>query len=101
MNLIEELGGYKNAMRIINGDCDSNIDEKTLRVVLLKYCREHNLFHVNHKFVFTDPSAPNDVMTVSDGNDVEVYWDNDTKRIDIKDIRHATDAEIEMGKRLS
>lgn len=51
------------------------------------------------KIVFVDDFMHNEVMTVSDVSDVDVWMDNDTKRAAIGMVRHATDAEIKAGKR--
>ena len=110
MNLIEQLGGYERAKHefemikemkpIYPGEIETN-DR-----LLLEYRRQHNIFEVGDKVVFTDilnscvvtfESTETDPMqivwlTYPDGTAGYVFH--------LNKIKHATDAEIKAGKRL-
>ena len=110
MNLIEQLGGYEQAKHefemikemkpIYPGEIETN-DR-----LLLEYRRQHNIFEVGDKVVFTDilnscvvtfESTETDPMqivwlTYPDGTAGYVFH--------LNKIKHATDEEIKAGKRL-
>ena len=110
MNLIEQLGGYERAKHefemikemkpIYPGEIETN-DR-----LLLEYRRQHNIFEVGDKVVFTDilnscvvtfESTETDPMqivwlTYPDGTAGYVFH--------LNKIKHATDEEIKAGKRL-
>ena len=110
MNLIEQLGGYERAKHefemikemkpIYPGEIETN-DR-----LLLQYRRQHNIFEVGDKVVFTDilnscvvtfESTETDPMqivwlTYPDGTAGYVFH--------LNKIKHATDEEIKAGKRL-
>lgn len=108
MNLIEQLGGYE----AVKGAAQNyrNSAEKFERA-MLKYRRQHNIFEVGDKVIIESyrntyitcgrPSqySIGDLMLIHivDGNVIE---DDDYNFIDYRDVRHATDEEIEAGKRL-
>lgn len=109
MNLIEKLGGYERA-KIIQGSREmgglpADLD---LEDALLEYRRQHNIFEAGDLVVC---DSFNDVIGV-----VGLYEDRlvidtgikttpDSKNtmamtLPVDMFRHATDAEIEAGKRL-
>lgn len=108
MNIIEELGGYEKAKQILIS-CEFH-GRKDLRVPvaggfihivvdflekdLLDYRKEHNIFDVGDKVVcISDPISPDEfeILTVEQehiGKWYMRYW------------KHATDLEIQAGRRL-
>ena len=125
MNLIEQLGGYEAAKGLFNlyeysisfkyykvfkGDFESagyiDVFIPDLQKALLEYRRQHNIFEVGDKVVFTDilhscvvtfESTETDPMqivwlTYPDGTAGYVFH--------LNKIKHATDEEIKAGKRL-
>ena len=112
MNLIEKLGGYERANKIAN--CKSGVvhPTKVMLDALLEYRRANNIFEVGDKVVIESyrntyiscgrPSqySIGDLMVIHnlDGN---VISDDDYNFIDYRDVRHATDAEIKAGHRIS
>jgi len=109
MNLIEQLGGYAAAKAESEARHRSEIAPCELDRQLLEYRRQHNKYERNDKVVLIDG---NDL-----GDDRIFYIDYDgwctnlsvLSKQQYKDIRgytypkqwfrHATDAEIEAGKR--
>jgi hypothetical protein len=84
VNLIERLGGYDAAKA--EGEewgFDEFLNEK-----LLEYRRQHNIFEVGDAMII--PSRGNGIF----------YFNALFSDSDIAEARHATDAEIEAGKRL-
>ena len=98
---IASLGGYETAKDkstpwlLNHGENWRNVKEATL----LEYRREHNIYELRDKIVFIDEFMHDEVMTVSDGNNVALWMDNDTKHAVIEMVRHATDAEIKAMTR--
>ena len=118
MNLIEKYGGYDAAKAkqqelskiaadpqlLLVGKIIKEIGE--IEIALLEYRRQHNIFEVGDKVVFTDilnscvvtfESTETDPMqivwlTYPDGTAGYVFH--------LNKIKHATDAEIKAGKRL-
>lgn len=96
MNLIEQLGGYEIAKRELELkgqnsvlQCCIAVTAEMIRDALLEYRRQHNIFEVGDKVVWRKSLTPiSSLMEVTD-LDGETWG-----------IRHATDAEIEAGKRL-
>ncbi len=100
MNLIEQLGGYEKAKVILQAVGHEH------DAMLLEYRRQHNIFEVGDKVVFTDilnscvvtfESTETDPMqivwlTYPDGTAGYVFH--------LNKIKHATDEEIKAGKRL-
>ncbi len=85
MNLIERLGGYEAAKA--EGE-EWGFDD-FLNNQLLEYRRQHNIFEVGDKVVWRKSLTPiSSLMEITD-LDGETWG-----------IRHATDAEIKIGKRL-
>ena len=126
MNLIEQLGGYEQALDLFRGcPWDSGtvdvpnprskgmlrLDLSALSYELLEYRRQHNIFEVGDKVVieayrntYISCGRPSqysigDLMVIRD-LDGNVISDDDYNFIDYRDVRHATDAEIKAGKRL-
>ena len=101
MNLIEKLGGYERASKIAN--CKSGVvhPTKSLLDALLEYRRANNIFEVgdkvvskeNNEFVYT-------VITVDGGLGrlKNILFDH---VYPLHNFRHATDAEIAAGHRIS
>lgn len=105
MNLIEQLGGYERAKHefemikemkpIYPGEIETN-DR-----LLLEYRRQHNIFEEGDKIVFIDDFMHGELMTVAWTRKGEVWMDEGAKRCtDLTMVRHATDEEIKVGKRL-
>lgn len=120
MNLIEQLGGYAEASRELELkeqnsvlQCCIAVTAEMIREALLQYRREHNIFEVGDKVVYKDNKEDdfvnkNSLFEVFElcGNGV-VYVKDTDENCDFlhiynysNEFRHATDAEIEAGKRL-
>ena len=110
MNLIERLGGYERAKHefemikemkpIYPGEIETN-DR-----LLLEYRRQHNIFEVGDKVVFTD-ILNSCVVTFesTETNPMQIVWltypDGTAGYVfHLNKIKHATDEEIKAGKRL-
>lgn len=116
MNLIEQLGGYERAKAFLNAT-SYTIDElimmqrsglrpQHVEKALLEYRRQHNIFEVGDKVVskYENLNLFGDVVL-----EIEyfrklssVVWVRFTNENDyrVDALRHATDAEIQAGKRL-
>ena len=104
MNLIEQFGGYERAKHefemikemkpIYPGEIETN-DR-----LLLEYRRQHNIFEVGDKVVHHKFSNMKiyEICEIS-GDLFTVFYDRKSHSFKT-DVRHATDAEIEVGKRL-
>ena len=114
MNLVERLGGYEKAKDhrdyLIDFGNEFNRPNKyevnKINNALLEYRRQHNIFEVGDKVVFTDilnscvvtfESTETDPMqivwlTYPDGTAGYVFH--------LNKIKHATDEEIKAGERL-
>lgn len=115
MDLIKQLGGYEKAKAIIvqnRKDFEGGVDEvgifnpssgwivhEDLEKTLLEYRRQQNIYELGDKIVFIDEFMHDEVMTVSDGNNVALWMDDDTKHAIIEMVRHANDAEIKAMTR--
>ena len=110
MNLIEQLGGYERAKHefemikemkpIYPGEIETN-DR-----LLLEYRRQHNIFEVGDKVVFTD-ILNSCVVTFesTEADPMQIVWltypDGTAGYVfHLNKIKHATDEEIKAGKRL-
>ena len=100
MNLIEQLGGYDEAKKILEEVKSRDhiyaqkFEKPALEQALLEYRRQHNIFEVGDKVVVKDhPFWPEDyvILTVEQEHIGKWY---------MSAWRHATDAEIKAGKRL-
>lgn len=111
MNLIEKLGGYEKAKEaLIAGQRSKNIDPviyingdevliDAIDDALLDHRRQHNIFEVGDNVVFINQNMSSSVKAVKEIlNDTHVSFNFHGFHIEL--IRHATDAEIEAGKRL-
>ncbi|MFN4186686.1 MAG: hypothetical protein ACK4FN_01510 [Acinetobacter johnsonii] len=112
MNLIEQLGGYEWA-KIIQGSREmgglpADLD---LEDALLEYRRQHNIFEVGDRVVLLKNQhmwhKMESIYTVTSTDiydgitiGVAIEYKNTSHGNEIGNIRHATDAEIEAGKRL-
>ena len=107
MNLIEQLGGYEKAKRALEIEIRLTSPNTfyclKLDEALLQHRRQHNIFEVGDLVVMADADDYDTIFKVIgkpkrlyhlQGNDDLFYG-----RLDFQ-IRHATDAEIEAGKRL-
>ena len=106
MNLIEQLGGYEHLNGFYKRAVAHGFTLTEIKEELLKYRRQHNIFEVGDKVVFTDilnscvvtfKSTETDPMqivwlTYPDGTAGYVFH--------LNKIKHATDEEIKAGKRL-
>ena len=106
MNLIERLGGYEYLNGFYKRAVAHGFTLTEIKEELLKYRRQHNIFEVGDKVVFTDilnscvvtfESTETDPMqivwlTYPDGTAGYVFH--------LNKIKHATDEEIKAGKRL-
>ena len=107
MDLIEQLGGYEKAKRELELkeqdsvlQCCIAVTAEMIRDALLEYRRQHNIFEVGDWAVKTHPK--NTILWPVLG-----VYKNGGVWLDYKGfcwkpprVRHATDAEIEAGKRL-
>ena len=105
MNLIEQLGGYEKAKQKYS-ERPFDLAWADIGQALLEYRRQHNIFEVGDKVVFTDilnscvvtfESTETDPMqivwlTYPDGTAGYVFH--------LSKIRHASDEEIKAGHRL-
>lgn len=113
MNLIEQLGGYEKAKAFINATSytvdellmmqRSGLRSKHVEEDLLQYRREHGIFEVGDMVVHHTfrPQYVQEVKSVF-GNYMEIYHHKKEYyyRVYCESFRHATDEEIEPGKRL-
>lgn len=105
MNLIEQLGGYEKAKewdknRAV-GSITADAYHDLLALEFYQYKRANNIFEEIDKIVFIDDFMHGELMTVAWTRKGEVWMDDGAKRCtDLSMIRHATDAEIEAGRRL-
>ena len=104
--VIESFGGYEKAKAVLdipNAHFLHNIEG--LKQRLLEYRRQHNIFEVGDKVVFRECSGIGgasdaiDLMTVKSIDAFGVRMTNSLCPWAIQ-IRHATDEEIKVGKRL-
>ena len=103
MNLIKELGGYKTLKReyeetlpLIQKGYKSKSME-VIRLILLEYRRQHNIFEVGDYYAYLY-EWDSDLDIVCKYNPSE--WSDHLWNIKNM-IRHATDAEIKTGHRIS
>lgn len=107
MDLIEQLGGYAKAKQLIENDVLKEYapyTHETAQRELLKYRRQHKIYEVMDRVCLTinihDESIHDDVLYVTAvcrfGQWVAV---NHLYEFSPEKVRHATDAEIEAGKR--
>lgn len=107
MNLIEQLGGYEEAKA--QGE-EWGFDD-FLNNQLLDYRRQHNIFEVGDKVCYRGVIKQNPFWDLNSIFTIKEIWDDEIDLIASDDdlgcfpvrphqIGHATDAEIEAGKRL-
>ena len=118
MNLIEQLGGYEQALDLFRGcPWDSGtvdvpnprlkgmlrLELSELSSELLEYRRQHNIFEVGDKVVLISMSD-NEVFEYTEyskGLDLHFFESaHNYGHAKLSDIRHVTDEEIKAGKRL-
>ena len=111
MNLMEQLGGYDEAKKILEEVKSRDhiyaqkFEKPALEEALLEYRRQHNIFEVgdkvkakDHQFGFDELFRIDDFFANDDGVNLAVLDDGDCYPISF--LEHATDAEIKAGKRL-
>lgn len=115
MNLIEQLGGYERAKHefemikemkpIYPGEIENN------NRLLLEYRRQHNIYEAGDKVCCRGGIKQNPFWDLNSIFTIKEIWDGEIDLITSDDdlgcfpvrphqIGHATDAEIEAGKRL-
>ena len=102
--VISDFGGYEKCKDILNQpNIDFIMNAQGLREHMLEYRRQHNIYEAGDLVVMADADDYDTIFKVIgkpkrlyhlQGNDDLFYG-----RLDFQ-IRHATDAEIEAGKRL-
>ena len=102
MNLIEQLGGYDKAKEMYIAQLKAGLAPYGYEEALLEYRREHNIFEVGDCVVKTDPKIKHAhvrvvISTSPSGGAVLDYQGFPYK---FPCVRHATDEEIEAGRRL-
>lgn len=116
INLIEKLGGYESAkahVRELVSDYDEGVTRKTklydfhfsvgqVEQALLEYRRQYSIFEVGDKVVKTNPKLKSEFVREVKGvfKDGSVWLDYVGYKWKYPKVRHATDAEIKVGKRL-
>lgn len=114
MNLIEQLGGYEAAKRYAesrNGADNTGVYD-SLQAALLEYRRQHKIYEAEDKVVIINhPHGSSSIHSVCEPiNETSVgiapiHRDGEIMHMlgqlaSPHYLRHATDAEIEAGKRL-
>ena len=107
MNLIEQLGGYEAAKKQVSRleSKGSLVTAEGMKLELLEYRRQHNIFEVGDKVVF-EAHFCDGHEGLGHGEityctiDKRVFEIDNYYLISIDEIRHATDLEIEAGKGL-
>lgn len=106
MNLIERLGGYEKAKRALDREIRLTSPNTfyclKLNDALLEYRRQHNIYEVGDKVVLSGGNCTL-MYKLHERIGKYVYLKRPSGReyeFHIDDIRHATDEEIEAGKRL-
>lgn len=106
MNLIEQLGGYaqaknwleKNEIHVKHGYLEK------YRAELLEYRRQHNIYEVGDKVVIRKADGHPDLFTyesISKSGNMHFFESPfNYGHLDLCKVRHATDAEIQAGRRL-
>ena len=106
MNLIEQLGGYEHLNGFYKRAVAHGFTLTEIKEELLKYRRQHNIFEVGDKVVFTD-ILNSCVVTFesTETNPMQIVWltypDGTAGYVfHLNKIKHATDEEIKAGRRL-
>lgn len=106
---IANLGGYEKAKAECEARKRSGIVPAGLERALLQYRREHGIFEVGDKVVFKNTNdsfnrnglGKNEILKIIDINFMDYLMFNISAHGFGQDrFRHATDTEIEAGKRL-
>lgn len=112
MNLIEQLGGYEKAKRELELkeqdsvlQCCIAVTAEMIRDALLEYRRQHNIFEKGDWVFYEITGCVGDFVDHIKLDLGHPYCMIDFGLCDVglimlKNIRHATDAEIKAGKRL-
>lgn len=101
MSLIEQLGGYEKAKSKLRDN--GSLHAERLKRALLEYRRQHNIFEVGDWVVNIKTGAFGDFIKYADTNKGHKHCFVDIGLCDValfcvKNIRHATDAEIKAGE---
>ena len=106
MSLIEQLGGYANAKAIKAIPAETfdshgvSFTRKELEQAMLEYRRQHNIFEVGDKVIKTHPKNTILWPVLGVYKNGGVWLDYMGFCWKPPRVRHATDAEIEVGKRM-
>lgn len=96
MNLIEFLGGYKEAKDALELPLNYDFSDDDIEAALLQYRREHGIYEVGD-FIVTDYGLYK-LLDVVNGN---LYKVGSNEYYNYGLFRHATNAEIEASKALN
>lgn len=103
MNIIEQLGGYKETKKHLDSCWCDDDNRAYLLEKLLEYRRQHNIFEVGDLVIDTNykDSDVQEIKSVN-GNRIEVFHKNKSYYFAtyIFSFRHATPEEIKAGRRL-
>ena len=108
MNLIEQLGGYEKAKKQVSR-LESNgnlVTAEGMKLELLQYSREHNIFEEGDPVVFTDiQDSPVVFFDSSEFSPMEIHFfiypDGTAGYVlSLSKIRHAEPEEIQANRRL-
>lgn len=116
MNLIEQLGGYEKAKEkrddishtldnselLGGGDAREGLYERleSIDKALLEYLRQHNIYEAGDLVVSKNGCELVSEITYLQGGLAKIKNEKFDHVYSLQDFRHATDAEIEAGKRL-
>lgn len=101
MDLIEQLGGYKEAKDFLEFHSPEyeGIDEENFRAELLQYRRQNNIFEVGDLVVFINQNMSKSVKEIKFLEGLtHVSFNFHPFHINL--IRHATPEEVKAGHRL-
>ncbi|MEX5426429.1 hypothetical protein WCE12_09070 [Acinetobacter radioresistens] len=117
MNLIEQLGGYERAKDALELPLNYGFSDGDIKAALLEYRRQHNIFEIDDLITHPlydwkilkvhDPIRGENLLFAKTNDHVKHHWghglvfdDRHVVAVSYSECRHATDAEIEAGKRL-
>ena len=102
MNLIEQLGGYEAAKKQVSRleSKGSLVTAEGMKLELLDYRRQHNIFEVGDKVVSIDKYSNDMIFTVAELTSKNVFTSMEFGEIAYSFVRHAKAEEIKAGKRL-
>lgn len=101
MNPIEQLGGYENAKKFLEDILDNKSPYEILTRELLEYRRQHNIFEQGDAVVKACRLKDDTLYQIDEIAESKNYVKTKCGVfIDAPMFKHATDEEIEAGKRL-